>query len=594
MLQEALEVFEKMLTRNDRFVIDAYSLKDGTYRLIEMRDHDEWRIKKTLDIFYDKKTKELVGQDDEDYFFIKQLDYYSKLLEMNKPIDPKKVIHTNNYLSMAVKKESIVSQKLTQDIMKNYYQILKNPISKYAKKAKAKQLYQSTEKQLGQVDSELLEKIEKYVMSHHIFEGINLDKKNYIKIFFVFESAEKTLAYYKKESERYLLPNLYNSNDYNFNDHGVILGLPNNNMGMNSKKPFLESKTRKIKVPYLLDQQSALLQSQFFDYLWGKVSQGQYNFYVDTDEGNEDIKAYTDSQEPDELMSGYYIRCRKEKNEVEIIHANNVSAYSKRLEKPFILKNYIGILEKQIDKSNLNYNVFIDDLWPILYLIDNIFFERKLKFNFYSRIEDIQINNPVLKRCLLESRDVLAAWFYEGKTHKLQSTINKFSLDLIKNTLRDNDIYKAQNQLNLRWSLLTYFNERGIGEKMVDVRNNLRKHINLSVDEEWDFENDQEFAYAIGQVVYYFTSLNKSSNKSHAFINTYLNAKNVEIMKKKIEVAYKKYNYLIQFNNSKRISQLLTHIMTYQPKVLDTEYIMAGFTAPSLIFEKKKEDNQDE
>ena len=78
----------------------------------------------------DKKKKEIVGENDEDYFLIKQLDYYSKLLEMNKPIDPKKVIHTNNYLSIAVKKESIVSQKLTPEIIENYFQILSNPILK--------------------------------------------------------------------------------------------------------------------------------------------------------------------------------------------------------------------------------------------------------------------------------------------------------------------------------------------------------------------------------------------------------------------------------------------------------------------------------
>ena len=51
-------------------------------------------------------------------------------------------------------------------------------------------------------------------------------------------------------------------------------------MGMNSKKPYLENKTRKVKVPYLLNQQKALLQSQFFDYLLGEVSKGKYNFYV--------------------------------------------------------------------------------------------------------------------------------------------------------------------------------------------------------------------------------------------------------------------------------------------------------------------------
>lgn len=43
---------------------------------------------------------------------------------MNKPMDSKKVIHSNNYLAFAVKKESITS-KLTETIIDNYYDTLK-------------------------------------------------------------------------------------------------------------------------------------------------------------------------------------------------------------------------------------------------------------------------------------------------------------------------------------------------------------------------------------------------------------------------------------------------------------------------------------
>lgn len=279
MLQEAVEVFEKKLRNNGRIIIDSHTLKDGTYRLIEIGDNDDWKITKTLDIYFDKKSKEIVGSTDEDYLFIQELDYYSKLLEMNKPIDSKKIIHTNNYLTIAVKKESIINDKLTPEVMKNFFNILRNPIVKYEKKAKSRELYKNIEEKLRQVDIDLIDKIENYVFNHDIFEDIDMTKKNYVKVFFIFTDRDKTIAYYKQESERYLLPNLYNSNDYNYNDDGVILGLPNNNMGMNSKKPYLENKTRKVKVPYLLNQQKALLQSQFFDYLLGEVSKGKYNFY---------------------------------------------------------------------------------------------------------------------------------------------------------------------------------------------------------------------------------------------------------------------------------------------------------------------------
>ena len=98
-------------------------------------------------------------------------------------------------------------------------------------------------------------------------------KKDYIKIFFVFMNFQnKTLDYYKRENKRYLLPNLYNKNDYNVEIGNEILGPPNNNMNLNSNKPFLLNKTRKVKTPYLVNQQQALLRAQFFDYLWGELS----------------------------------------------------------------------------------------------------------------------------------------------------------------------------------------------------------------------------------------------------------------------------------------------------------------------------------
>ncbi|WP_270525146.1 hypothetical protein [Longibaculum muris] len=594
MLKEAVEVFEKKLKQNSRIVVDSHTLKDGTYRLIKIGDNDDWKILKTLDIFFDKKAKEVVGHTDEDYLFIQELDYYSKLLEMNKPIDPKKIIHTNNYLSLAVKKDSIVTNKVTPEVIKNFFKILKNPIVKYEKKAKSRELYQNVEEHLGQVDVDLLEKIENYVLNHDIFNGIDLTKKNYVKVFFVFVDREKTINYYKKEGERYLLPNLYNSNDYNFNDDGMIIGLPNNNMGMNAKKPFLENKTRKVKVPYLLDQQKALLQSQLFDYLLGEVSKGKYNFYVNNFEGKEDIIGYTDLEEPDDIISGYYLRCRKEKNEVEIVHADNITCYSKTLKDPFILRNYIGISQEIIDKSILNYDVMIDELWQVRHLIDSIFFEGKLQFNLYSRVEDIQINDAVLKRCILENRATLAAWFYEGKTNQLESSIDKFTMDIINNSLSSGettDLYKAQRQFNLRWSLLEYFNiERTIGKDMTHIRETLRKHLNLSIDE-WEFEDEKEFSFAVGQVARYFSTLSKANKHTHSYVNMFSNAKNIDLLKQRIRMNYEKYNYnILEFENSK-FDRLYTQIMAYEGTKINSEYVTAGYTStPSLIYEKKEEE----
>ena len=112
-----------------RLVLDSHIPKPGTYRLIEM-DEDEWKIIKTLDLYFDRKKQEMVGKNDASYLLIRELDYNSKLIVMNKPVDPKKVIHSNNYLSLAVKKNSISEGKLTREILEKYYEILENPIQK--------------------------------------------------------------------------------------------------------------------------------------------------------------------------------------------------------------------------------------------------------------------------------------------------------------------------------------------------------------------------------------------------------------------------------------------------------------------------------
>ena len=479
MLQEILEVFGEIVQQDSRIVTDSYSLKDGTYRLIEMNDQGSWKIKETIDIFYDKKLKQINGSQNTNYTYIQELDYYSKLLDMNKPIDPKKVIHSCHYFALSVKKESVLSGKLNKDIIKKYYAILKNPMSKYEKKSNSKKLYENVEKEIGPVDKKIIESIEEYVLHTNIFEGIALDKKDYIKIFFVFSDQDKTLDYYKQENKRYLLPNLYNSNDYNIEDGNEILGLPNNNMNLNSKKPFLLNKTRKVKTPYLVNQEQALLQAQFFDYLWGQVSKGCYDFYINTFGNENEILAIADDKDlKGKNIQGYYIRCQKGKNEAEIIDSQVVSSFSYSLKKSFYLENYMEISDEYIEKSDIRYEEYLDNMVSMFNIIDQVFFDGKLKRNLYMNASDMQINNDYLKKCLLTYRDQLKLFKNTGDLLILKKIIDKMSWYIIVNSISQSSQLMLAHKLNLRWSLLDYFDdERKIGEKMMDVKNQLRLHI---------------------------------------------------------------------------------------------------------------------
>ena len=93
MLQESVDVFNNILQeKSEQWFFDSYVPKDGTYVLINM--DRGFAIDNVLDIKTDK-TGIVQGMNDSDYSFISYMDYYSKLIEMNKPIDSTKQIHSN-------------------------------------------------------------------------------------------------------------------------------------------------------------------------------------------------------------------------------------------------------------------------------------------------------------------------------------------------------------------------------------------------------------------------------------------------------------------------------------------------------------------
>ena len=137
-------------------------------------------------------------------------------------------------------------------------------------------------------------------------ENVDLKRKDYLKIFFEADDSE-----YEREGRRYFLPNIYNNNEYNIEINSIVYGMPDNNLGMNAKKPFLSIKSRKYPAPYLLDGDDVILQKQFFDYLMNLVSAGKYQVYVDTE--RKKISGYANGDAPDHVESGYYFRIRKGK-----------------------------------------------------------------------------------------------------------------------------------------------------------------------------------------------------------------------------------------------------------------------------------------
>lgn len=587
MLRECLEVFEYELKRGgegDKLILDSYIPADGTYLIVDKNGNPG----EPIDIKLDKKTR-TVNRTSPYFKKICFYDYHSQLISMNKPMDAKKVIHSNNYLSFWVKKDSVVSGKLTNDIIDGYYEVLKDPVGKKYKNSKeASQIYELFEAEEGKTDGTSIERNKNWIKEHIFsFNDVDMEKKDYLKIFFEAEDSD-----FEREGRRYFLPNIYNSNDYNIVINDVVYGLPDNNLGMNAKKPFLSIKSRKYPASYLLDGNEVLFQKKFFDYLMNLVSAGKYHIYVDTE--RKKIIGCRSGEAPQEIESGCYLRIKKGKTEAEIWGYDNIAGYSQKLEKNFEFKNFVNAKHK-LHKEYMDFYQRYDNRLQVGRLINEVFFSNWLAGNYTTDAGDISVTDGTIKQNILLSRDAIFAWVFKGNDVGFEKILNKVSLELIKNTLLNDNRERALWQLNLRMSFKEYFTEggeRSMGEIITELQTNMKTKVlaNTVIP----LENDQEYYYAVGQLAAYLISLSKAKDKekNHSLLNPFLNAKSDEIIKRRLLQIYKKYNYNIP-NSYKRVRNLLAMVEGYVPDgKIDQEKMILGYASDSLIYAKEENENE--
>ena len=586
MLQECIDVFKNQLQQPDgeTLILDQYVPKDGTYYLITRKAEHTFELDEPLEISYDKKKKEIIGEMDERYEFMKFLDYNSKLLEMNKPIDPKKQIHSNNYLTFFVKKDALKDGKVTKEIIEGYYKILEDLTLKY-KKGNARKIFDKTVELIGELDREFLLEIKEWISNFDFSELQYSDKKDYLKLFFILEDKNATKQLYEKEGKRYLLPNIFNSNDFNVEVDGEIWGLPNDNLNMNGKKPFLGHLSRNEKVPCLISQEDALLRSQFFDYLMGLASIGKYNVYIDF-EGNR-IDAYRSGEKPQSIENGCFLRIQKGK-EVEIHRVEQVVKFNKNLKKLFSYTDYFGL-----KKDSILIPKFSDTIDEVEGKLNLIFFNGKLTSNYFTDAKDITLYDSVLKQSILTARDRIFTYFHTNQEVKLIGMMKPLMWDFIHNVLtaEENDFgkkKKLREQLNLRWALLNYWNDEKEEIKMPKVRQSVREKINKK--EDWEFTSKEEYYYTAGQIISYLFSLSKAKAVPASEINPFLNVKNKEQFLERLLRIYQKYNYSFELKN--RFQRTFARLQQVREEwELDRIWLVAGFADDNLFYEKSKVEN---
>lgn len=574
MIDEALEVFKKIYDKEEeKLVVNKHIPKDGTYILVNIKSG---KIIEKLNISYDKKAKKVDGEFNQYYSYFKAFDYYSNLVDMNKPMDPKKTIHSNQIYSFFIKKDSIRENKLTKSIIEGYKKNLLNPEEKYNSK-EAKELYKNIAEKLPKIEKDIVEDIFLWIednVNENLLENNN--KKDYLKIFFVEEDLDKSLELFKNEHKRYIIPNIFNSNDYNKKIGETIYGLSNNNMGLNAKKAFLENKTRRVSTPYLVNTDEILLQYAFYNYLLPEVKQGNYFIYFLE---NEIIpKTYKEGCP----NGAKYLLNASYSKDVDI---KNFNVISKNNDEEIII-NFKEILHQkkkdtdEIEYGNLNREKMMNN-------INKIFFYNSLLGNFLLNDGDLDIKDIEIKKLLMKYRNAFYKWFYLNDEAEVKKNIRKIYLDTVMVAIGNGHFFKASQQLDFGFCLEKYF--YGKSELMEEIMNVKEVFLNHTLSEEdWEFSNDEEYFFAVGQILAYINYMRNSKAKSLNFIKQLTFVKNIDVLKEKIKKIVISYSHIFETKN-KKINRTISNISLYQPKEIRIDILLAGFTADIIFFKKREE-----
>ncbi|AFL68255.1 hypothetical protein [Sulfurospirillum barnesii] len=267
-------------------------------------------------------------------------------------------------------------------------------------------------------------------------------------------------------------------------------------------------------------------------------------------------------------------------------------------------------------------------------IINELVFENKLQYNYFSDYKDIDItyynsknSNSLLKNYLIKYRQNFYDFIYKSyQTSLIDIEFREMILDIVKDNIKHDknnkegySIYENEikEKLNLLFSIKHYF--KGGGEKVEQGeflklkekmhsslgywqdKKNEKGELVLKNDGKIEREfingidhienNDKLFAYLCGQIAWFLIDKKKGKeeNKNHSDFNAFTDWQTSKLLKEYMCEVHRKYAHALKFD--KRYGNAMSMILTYKDDlVMDSvmEYMIVGYFANNQI---KYQDN---
>jgi CRISPR-associated protein Csh1 len=428
---------------------------------------------------------------------------------------------------------------------------------------------------------------------------------------------EPSIEDFQKLYDPYVANSVFNKDDYKTELESVIYNIADSLSSFSEKKMFWRHKTAPFEFNYKITGEQAKKIWQFFN-IRGRVLPNPLPIFIDKKElnqkvieiVNEDKKlGYTEiitkihSEKKNDLGNYYLLFFQKG----ELVDLDFVPSFQILIDDMFISeffsiggkqeKRITNLFEFEFHVANriLNGQLITKTKaggWWLKYFGDIDYDPKYLTDNTYNQ--------------LLRYRKAFYDYIYKAKREAIQSLM--FHDIMLKGILDDlkADEFKDRNhtkdfpikeKLNIWFSLYYYFDS--VNKSPIDMINKtklLSERIRQIADDSTDaIKNDDEFAFASGQLIRYLLGQSEVGDRSHALLEPFLQKTDATQFRLAIARIFEMYKHAIPFykgNNRYAFDRIMSQVMGIEPQQTNLKdllpMILAGYFAES-VFKKQVE-----
>lgn len=627
MIRDMLKVYNELLELDPDLMEVSNKLKPGFYIRFDV---DKTMAENLADLennsfVVDNKFYENgLDFDNKLHEWMLERDKLSKYITVSKGLSWQ--IHTTNMFSFSIKEKSFYTKKgvdigfgILKTLLLGYYARIGELPDKYVK------LFGVGEKKLS--NNELIERfkaddprLSEYVYSDErsemfgkIYELMvsgsdeletflrdnygDLGNEDYIKVYF-----DVPVENYEHEKKMYKTTYMFGSSDtIQLNNYGMTSGVPLNDYVVNKqKKPYLRCRAYNIAYSELNDVAFESSRQELFNWLNG----GLFN------SGN--VLSLSMSEEFNTLSminQRILIDIKLVSKEKHIVNYDDLS-FDRPDEVSIEIKSYLGdgyVIEKE------------RTIEGIIKRMMKTFFNERVSGDFIRKISEktLGTDNIMIKgemnNYFIGIRNDLSNWYHTGNEKGIASKFDQFSLGVIRsfityclglidgkneNYTRDTEKHLIE-MLNLRWSLLSYFDvgyTKGIGDEILEILNWFME-LRETKSEEVVLDSEAKFYFVSGQLFKYLNEQSKSAKGGMHYLKKAMSCNSVEAVKVELVRLLGLYGHSI-FENYRFFNRSVASVMAYEGSTKSSkvarDMITVGMFADNVFLAKLAKDESDD